>query len=99
MSPRTGLTCGIDIGGTKIAGAVVDERGEVLAEHRIDSPATDPEAIEETVAVLVQRLAEDHEITAVGVGAAGFVDAAPSRRCGWKCRGTGHCSGTAWPCS
>ncbi len=78
MSPRTGLTCGIDIGGTKIAGAVVDEQGEVLAEHRIDSPATDPEAIEETVAALVQRLAEDHEITAVGVGAAGFVDAARS---------------------
>jgi glucokinase len=72
------LTCGIDIGGTKIAGAVVDEQGEVLAEQRIDSPATDPEAIEETVAGLVQKLAEDHEITAVGVGAAGFVDAARS---------------------
>ncbi len=72
------LACGIDIGGTKIAGAVVDEKGEVLAEERIDSPATDPEAIEETVAGLVQKLAEDHEITAVGVGAAGFVDAARS---------------------
>ena len=74
----TGLTCGIDIGGTKIAGAVVDESGQVLAEHRIDSPATDPEAMEETVAALVQQLAAEHEVTAVGVGAAGFVDATRS---------------------
>ncbi len=76
MTGVTGLTCGIDIGGTKIAGAVVDEAGEVLAEHRIDSPATDPEVMEETVAELVQRLRAEHEVVAVGVGAAGYVDAA-----------------------
>ncbi len=76
MTGLTGLTCGIDIGGTKIAGAVVDEAGEVLAEHRIDSPATDPEVMEETVAELVQRLAAEHDVVAVGVGAAGYVDAA-----------------------
>ena len=29
---KGGLTCGIDIGGTKIAGAVVDEKGRVVAE-------------------------------------------------------------------
>ncbi len=78
MSSLTGLTCGIDIGGTKIAGAVVDEQGEVLAEHRIDSPATDPEVMEETVAELVQRLRAEHDVVAVGVGAAGYVDAARS---------------------
>jgi glucokinase len=69
------LTCGIDIGGTKIAGAVVDVDGRLLAEARVVSPANDPEAIETAVAGLVQQLASTHEVTAVGVGAAGYIDA------------------------
>lgn len=71
------LTCGIDIGGTKIAGAVVDESGTILAESRVISPATDPEAIETAVAGLVEELAssQDGPIAAVGVGAAGYIDA------------------------
>jgi glucokinase len=69
------LTCGIDIGGTKIAGAVVDGDGEVLEEARVESPATDPEAIEAAVAGLVARLAARQSVTAVGVGAAGYIDA------------------------
>jgi len=69
------LTCGIDIGGTKIAGAVVDDDGVVLEEARVESPATDPEAIEAAVAGLVARLAARHPVTAVGVGAAGYIDA------------------------
>ncbi|GAA1523852.1 ROK family glucokinase [Nocardioides humi] len=67
------LTCGIDIGGTKIAGAVVDEDGTVLAESRVVSPATDPSAIEAAVAGLVAELVAEHAVTAVGVGAAGYI--------------------------
>lgn len=67
------LTCGIDIGGTKIAGAVVDEDGTVLAEARVVSPATDPAAIEAAVAGLVAQLVAEHPVTAVGVGAAGYI--------------------------
>ena len=67
------LTCGIDIGGTKIAGAVVDEEGAVLAEARVVSPATDPSAIEAAVAGLVAQLVAEHAVTAVGVGAAGYI--------------------------
>lgn len=67
------LTCGIDIGGTKIAGAVVDPDGHVVAEDRVESPATDPTAMEEAAARLVAGFAADHGITAVGVGAAGYV--------------------------
>jgi len=66
-------TCGIDIGGTKIAGAVVDEDGTVLAEARVVSPATDPTAIENAVAGLVARLVAEHDVSAVGVGAAGYI--------------------------
>lgn len=67
------LTCGIDIGGTKIAGAVVDPDGNVVAENRVESPATDPTAMEEAAARLVAGFAAEHGITAVGVGAAGYV--------------------------
>ena len=69
-----GLTVGVDVGGTKIAAGVVDEKGEILERRRLDSPATDSEAIEATIAELVLELKRDHDIEAVGVGAAGFVD-------------------------
>ena len=70
------LTCGVDIGGTKIAGGVVDEDGTVVEELRVESPARHVEAIEDAVAELVGELATRHDITAVGVGAAGYVDSA-----------------------
>lgn len=70
------LACGIDVGGTKISGGVVDEAGTVLEELRVVSPATDVEAIEDAITSLVTQLQSRHEIAAVGVGAAGYVDKA-----------------------
>ena len=70
------LACGIDVGGTKIAGGVVDESGTILEELRVESPATDAEAIEEAIAGLVVELRSRHRIETVGVGAAGYVDKA-----------------------
>src|SRR3954447_27022036 len=70
------LACGIDVGGTKIAGGVVDEDGSILEELRVESPATDAEAIEEAIAGLVTELRSRHPIETVGVGAAGYVDKA-----------------------
>lgn len=69
-------TIGIDIGGTKIAAGVVSEDGEILAMVRRETPATDPEAIEDAAADAVAELAAEHEVQAIGVAAAGFVDAA-----------------------
>jgi glucokinase len=68
------LTCGIDVGGTKIAGGVVDEEGQVLERLRVESPASDVEAIEDAIADLVSQLRSRHDVSAVGVGAAGYVD-------------------------
>src|SRR5919107_15968 len=70
------LACGIDVGGTKIAGGVVDEDGGILEELRVESPATDAEAIEEAIAGLVGELRSRHRIETIGVGAAGYVDKA-----------------------
>jgi glucokinase len=72
------LACGVDVGGTKIAGGVVDEDGNVLAQTRVESPARDTDAIESAIEELVAELRAEHEIATVGVGAAGFVDAARS---------------------
>ncbi|MFN8194941.1 MAG: ROK family glucokinase [Nocardioidaceae bacterium] len=72
------LTIGIDVGGTKIAGGVVDEDGTLVEERRVVSPARDVEAIESAIADLVATLRRSHEIEAVGVGAAGYVDSTRS---------------------
>jgi glucokinase len=71
-----GLTIGVDIGGTKVAAGVVDEDGAVLAHVRRGTPSTDAQATEDVIAGLVGELRRDHEVEAVGIGAAGFVDAA-----------------------
>jgi glucokinase len=68
------LACGIDVGGTKIAGGVVDEHGTILEELRVVSPATDALAIEAAIQRLVTELRTRHPIEAVGVGAAGYID-------------------------
>jgi glucokinase len=68
------LACGIDVGGTKIAGGVVDEHGTVVEELRVESPATDAHAIEAAIEQLVTELRTRHPIEAVGVGAAGYID-------------------------
>ncbi|HET7326345.1 MAG TPA: ROK family glucokinase [Nocardioidaceae bacterium] len=68
------VSIGVDIGGTKIAAGAVDELGTIQELVRRDTPATDSDAIEAAVADAVRELAGRHPVTAVGVGAAGFVD-------------------------
>ena len=74
----TALACGIDVGGTKIAGCVVDADGNVVEQARVESPAKSTEAITGAIAGLVRGLQERHEVGSVGIGAAGFVDRARS---------------------
>ena len=70
-----GLTIGVDIGGTKIAAGVVDDEGTLLARTRRQTEASDPGAIELAVSDAVAELRAAHDVEAVGVAAAGFVDA------------------------
>lgn len=71
------LAIGIDIGGTKILGGLVDAQGKVLEEVRVPSPAQDPDQMIDTVVGLIQALTEKATdvIAGVGVAAAGFIDA------------------------
>ncbi|MFI0741280.1 ROK family glucokinase [Streptomyces sp. NPDC021100] len=68
-----GLTIGVDIGGTKIAAGVVDEAGSILATCKVPTPDT-PEGVIDAIADAVRTVSADHEIEAVGIGAAGYVD-------------------------
>ena len=72
------LTIGIDVGGTKVAGGVVDETGTILAKHRVSTPARDAEATTESIVAVIETLRAQHEVEAVGVAIAGFVDATRS---------------------
>lgn len=67
---------GIDIGGTKIAGALVDENGNILQESKVPSPADSADGLVAAVVDLVQDLSLNRSILGVGVAAAGFIDAA-----------------------
>lgn len=69
---------GIDIGGTKIAGAVVSEQGEIVAEDRVATEAGDSDAIVDAVVRMIEKLAAGRSITAAGVAAPGFIDAKQS---------------------
>ncbi len=69
---------GIDIGGTKIAGAVVSDSGEILAEDRVATEAGDSEAIIEAVVSMIERLAVGRTVSAAGVAAPGFIDSQQS---------------------
>jgi glucokinase len=69
------LTIGVDVGGTKVAAGVVDVDGTILAQARRPTPSTSPPDVEKTIADLVLELGAGHDIEAVGIGAAGFIDA------------------------
>jgi glucokinase len=69
-----GHTIGVDVGGTKIAGGLVDEAGAILARTRRDTPSTDPAAIVHDIVAVIEELRSGGDVEAVGIGSAGFVD-------------------------
>ena len=74
-----GLTAGLDVGGTKVAAGVVDDGGKIVEKLRRSTPAADPERTVQVIADLVTELSGRHRVEAVGLGAAGFVDAARAK--------------------
>lgn len=66
---------GVDIGGTKVMAALVDEHGGIVRTVRRGTPGRDVAAVEDTITEVVQDLSSGTEVVAVGIGAAGFVDA------------------------
>lgn len=71
------LVVGVDVGGTKVLGGEVEADGAVLSRLRRETPhhSMAPSVVEDTIVDVVTELAAGRPVAAVGVGAAGFVDA------------------------
>jgi glucokinase len=66
-------TIGVDVGGTKVLGGVVDELGAVVKTARRDTPREGGAALTQAIADVAKELMSDFTIDSVGVSAAGFV--------------------------
>ena len=64
---------GVDVGGTKVLGGVVDSDGKVLAHARRDTPRQGGDALNRAIADVARELMGDFEVETVGISAAGFV--------------------------
>lgn len=67
-------TAGLDLGGTKILGAVVAADGTLVAEERVDTPSGAEEIVHAMFGLAGRLDAAAGPVEAFGVGAAGLVD-------------------------
>lgn len=74
-STAVGLTLGVDIGGTKVLGGVVDLDGQVVAQARRETPAGDVTGTLDQIIEVIAELSKQYEVEAIGIGAAGWIDA------------------------
>lgn len=69
------LAIGVDVGGTKVAAGVVDERGRIMRRHHVPCPAGSTTAAVRAIVAAITTLREQYDtVSCVGVGAAGFID-------------------------
>jgi glucokinase len=68
------LTIGVDVGGTKVAAGVVDKQGRIVEKLKRATPSASPPQTADSIAGAVTELLARHDVDAVGIGAAGFVD-------------------------
>src|SRR5215471_15064045 len=75
MTHQSGVTVGVDLGGTKVETAVVDDGGRVIASRR---HATDPDsgykAVIDAIIESVRGFVDAYPVRGVGVGVAGQID-------------------------
>jgi glucokinase len=67
------LALGIDVGGTKVLGGVVDQSGSIVKTARRDTPREGGRALTQTIADVALELMNEFSINSVGVSAAGFI--------------------------
>ena len=67
-----GKRLGIDVGGTKIEGVLLDKSGEVVRRLRIPTPKNDYRAILDSIAGLLEVLSNDNALP-VGIGTPGSI--------------------------
>ncbi|MEZ5097604.1 MAG: ROK family protein [Nocardioides sp.] len=75
------VVVGVDVGGTKVLAGVVDRAGHVVRTARRETPGrrVSPAKVEDALVAAVLDAADGRRLRAVGVSAAGFVDAPGER--------------------
>ena len=66
-------TIGVDVGGTKMLGVVVDDGGQLLDEQRVLTPTGDDDLVDAMVEVIA-KLRAGHDVVGIGAGVPGLVD-------------------------
>ncbi|MSO25401.1 MAG: ROK family protein [Candidatus Nanopelagicaceae bacterium] len=69
------LTIGIDIGGTKVLGGVVDGSGKIIESARRVTPAAGGKELIATIVELIKELNVKHEIAGIGICVAALISA------------------------
>jgi glucokinase len=72
------LTIGVDVGGTKVLGGLVDAGGQVLHQARRKTPAQDQAGTVQMIIEVIAELVAVETVNAIGIGAAAWIDAARS---------------------
>jgi glucokinase len=72
------LVIGLDVGGTKILGGIVDRQGHVLARHEVPSPTSSEEAVLDALDAVVDELGDDR-VEALGYGVPTNLDRSTGR--------------------
>ena len=67
------LAIGIDVGGTKVLGGVVDQSGEILRTFRKDTPKAGGHELNSCISEVIMELMNTHKVNCVGISAAGLV--------------------------
>lgn len=71
----TELTIGIDIGGTKVLGGVVDSTGNIIDSARRVTPVAGGKELITTIIEVVKEFKSKHEIAGVGISIAALISA------------------------
>jgi glucokinase len=74
MSDEPATVLGIDIGGTKMAAAIVSAAGEIVRKDLIATPAGDADQVFAALGELIAQVRGDATPAAVGIGSAGPLD-------------------------
>jgi glucokinase len=89
MSDEAATVLGIDIGGTKMAAAIVSADGEIISKDRIATPSGGADQVFAALSELIVRVSGDATPAAVGIGSAGPLDqlhglVSPVNITGWR---------------
>ena len=71
--PTSALTIGIDIGGTKVLGGVVDSNGKIIDSARRPTPANGGQELVATIVDLIKEFQVKHQIAGIGISVAALI--------------------------